>query len=98
MRKEPFTYVGYGFCYNETPAGFRDFMIQHAGTFCTSVENRILYQRLIDTDDDPEVIFQDYESVSNGTSDTAMAVADILRKETGCGFVILRKMRTMKDL
>lgn len=91
VRKEPFTYVGYGFCYNETPAGFRDFMIQHAGTFCASVENRILYQRLIDTDDDPDVIFQDYESVSNGTSGTAMAVADILRKETGCEFDYFEK-------
>lgn len=75
-------WYGCGFSYTETPEGFESFLMNHAGLFCTSPDNTMLYQRLIQTGDSPDKIFKDYEN-EDGVCGTGAVVADIMTRLLG---------------
>ena len=86
------TAIGCGFYYKETPAGFRNYVLSNAKYFCTSKENQKLFQRLVDTNDDPDEIFKDYSGFVDGIeSGTGCVVADILMNKTGQEFIFMEK-------
>ena len=78
--------TGYGFYYNETPEGFKDFLNEHAPAFCTSPEKVALYQKMLLPDADPDKIFEDYATDDLSVFGTSVVVAEILKAETGQDF------------
>ena len=88
----PVTNLGCGFYYRETPPGFRDYVIANAPCFCTNRKCQDLYRRLVDTCDDPDTIFRDYDGDGSGSgTGTGSAVAKILSEKTGQTFLYLEK-------
>lgn len=83
----PTTRVGYGFYYEKTPEGFKDFLINHASTFCNTDEKLKVYQEVLKKDSDVDKIFNRfYEAEDKDECCTGMVVAEILRGETGMNF------------
>lgn len=80
------TVVGYGFYYKETPDGFRDFLINHASSFCTSSEKLEVYQKCLEKNSDIDGIFKEFYHAENDECCTGIVVAEILRNETGLDF------------
>lgn len=78
--------TGYGFYYNETPEGFKDFLNEHAPAFCTSPEKVALYQKMLLPDAEPDKIFEDYATDDLSVFGTSVVVAEILKAETGQDF------------
>lgn len=78
--------TGYGFYYNETPKGFKDFLAGHASAFCTSPEKVALYQKTLLPDADLDKIFEDYATDDLSVFGTSVVVAEILKAETGQDF------------
>lgn len=78
--------TGYGFYYNKTPEGFKDFLNEHAPAFCTSPEKVALYQKMLLPDADPDKIFEDYATDDLSVFGTSVVVAEILKAETGQDF------------
>lgn len=87
--------AGYGFYYNETPSGFKNFLMAHASAFCTTTDNAGLFEEMLKPDADPDVIFEAYcpqdgsacgSALGITIGSTGTAVAEILREETGLDF------------
>ena len=75
------TIAGYGFYYNETPEGFRDFLFNHAGSFCTTDEETELYQKMLLPGADPDEVFSGYSFSSSFDEGTGAVVAKIMYME-----------------
>lgn len=72
--------IGPGIAYNSTPAGFRDFLMNHRNTFCTNEERRKQWQQIAEQGMDPDIVFADYNDAGGGTG-TGAVVASILTDE-----------------
>lgn len=91
------TVIGYGFYYPHTPNGFKQYLMTHAASFCTTKENRKLFEAAIKPGADPGAIFASYEGKNGFSSGTGAVVADILSMETGKEFLYMPKDEYIKD-
>ena len=87
--------IGIGFECNETPAGFEDFLHEHADTFCDSKENIELYNRVV-CGEDPEVVFEDFVNLQNARGIGAV-LAEIMQKETGKDYFFFDKGKNVPE-
>ena len=81
---EIFTKVGFGFEYHADH--FRDFLIQHSSSFCTSKEEVDLFQKSLNEKGDFEELFEDYIDPLTRSGGTGAVVAAIMRRETNLDF------------
>lgn len=84
------TEIGWGFYYPETPAGFDNYLLEHAASFCTDDNTRKFYQEWLGSGKNADEAFEGYmgESTEDGTG---AVVAHILSVETGKPFRFTRK-------
>ena len=90
------TAIGYGFYYPHTPDGFKRYLMAHAASFCTTKENRELFQTAMEPGADVDSLFAGYEGKNGFSSGTGAVVADILSMETGKNFCICRRMNILR--
>lgn len=76
----PVTYIGPGLKYDGIPKNFKKFLMNHAGSFCTSKERAALYREAIKEDSDVEKVFEKFEDVAGGMGAGAV-IAVILSEE-----------------
>lgn len=83
------TVVGCGFYYDETPDKFLEFLMDNASYFCVSKENSRLYRKAVDTGENPDEIFADFEY--QGYTGTGAVIAFILSNKTEHQFIYFAK-------
>lgn len=76
--------AGYGFYLNEIPKGFIDFLLNHAGAFCTGTKETELYQKFL-VENDPDV-FASYWYENGMAEGVGAVVAKIISMETSMDF------------
>lgn len=91
------TAIGYGFYYPHTPDGFKQYLMAHAASFCTTKENRELFQTAMEPGADVDSLFAGYEGKNGFSSGTGAVVADILSMETGKEFLYMPKDEYIKN-
>lgn len=72
--------IGPGIAYDSTPAGFRDFLMNHRDTFCINEERRKQWQQIAEQGMDPDIVFANYNDAGGGTG-TGAVIATILTDE-----------------
>lgn len=69
----------------------------HAASFCTTKENRELFQTAMEPGADVDSLFAGYEGKNGFSSGTGAVVADILSMETGKEFLYMPKDEYIKN-
>lgn len=78
------TYIGFGIQFAEIPENFKEFLMEHASTYCTSKSKKAAYDKIIASDNLEETFD---ELLDAGCEDLpGDIIADILSKETGKKF------------
>ena len=83
------TEIGCGFYYHETPKNFASYLMAHAAAFCTTEENRKLYNEWTSQNKDADDVFSSFAG-ENGERGTGAVIAHILTVETGMPFQYAR--------
>lgn len=76
----PATYVGYGIPYDKTPEAFKTFLIEHRAAFCTNNDRVKLWQRVVESNEDPEIVFEHF-SDNGGEEGTGCVISTIITHE-----------------
>lgn len=84
------TTIGWGFYYKETPAGFNEYLAEHASSFCTNKENRKLFAQWAADQNNSDKVFASYKGEGYDAG-TGAVVAHIISVETGKPFIYTEK-------
>lgn len=84
------TEIGWGFYYKETPAGFNEYLAEHASSFCTNKENRKLFAQWAADQNNSDKVFASYKGEGYDAG-TGAVVAHIISVETGKPFIYTEK-------
>lgn len=76
----PATYVGYGIPYDKTPDAFKTFLIEHRASFCTNNDRVKLWQRVVEGNENPDVVFEHF-SDNGGEEGTGCVISTIMTHE-----------------
>lgn len=79
------TYIGFGIQYEGIPDNFKEFLLAHASSYCTSKKKKKIFKGITESDNLEET-FEELEDDEQCPLCPGDIIADILSKETGKDF------------